>query len=173
MTTSRSHVLIVVESRHGSTLEIAGALAQRLVTHGVSATVSSPHDGPSLEDFDALVVGSAVYLGRWLKPAVAFVDEHCADDTTRPLWLFSSGPLVDDPGDDDGLEGEYISELTERTGARGHHLFAGRLDRSSLGPLETLTATVVHAPTGDFRDWDAVHEWADEIAATLSAPAAG
>jgi menaquinone-dependent protoporphyrinogen oxidase len=81
------------------------------------------------------------------------------------MWLFSSGPLgeplrpVEDPID--------VEIVTELTGALGHHLFAGRLERSQLNLLEKAMTAAGHAPEGDFRDWDDVRAWADEIAGFL------
>ena len=170
----RPHVHIVVESRHGATREISGVLAQRLVTHGASVTVAAPDDCAEIAA-DAVVVGSGVYYGKWLKSARRFVESHAEQLSSRPVWLFSSGPLGDDhvPDLDEvdaGIEPDVVAHLTELTNARAHHVFAGRLDRGELGPLEKLVATSVHAPEGDFRDWPEVEQWADEIAAVVCPP---
>ena len=50
---------------------------------------------------------------------------------------------------------------------RGHRLFAGALDRHRLGWGERALVAALHAPEGDFRDWDAIEDWAGEIAAAL------
>ena len=168
MKTSDPHVLIVVESRHGATREIADSLARRLVTEGVGVVVSSPDDVDDIGHADAVVIGSAVYLGKWLKPAVAFVDRNEAALATRPVWLFSSGPLEENPSGDDGLQDGFVAELTARTNARAHHVFAGRLDRALLGPIESVVAMAVHAPSGDYRDWADVDGWAAAIAAAVA-----
>ena len=124
---------------------------------------------------DAVVVGSGVYYGKWLKSAQRFVEDHSAQLSSVPVWLFSSGPLGDDhvPDLDEvdaGIEPDVVAHLTELTHARAHHVFAGRLDREDLGPFEKLVATSVHAPEGDFRDWPDVERWADEIASVVCAP---
>lgn len=91
-------------------------------------------------------------------------------DATREIaeWLFSSGPL----GPPDHLipEGEPADAepLSELVRARGHRVFAGRLERASLGLAERAAAKVVHAPEGDCRDWDAIDAFAGEIASQLS-----
>ena len=166
MTSPRAHVLIVVESRHGSTRGISGELAQRLVARGAKVTVCAPSECDHI-DADVVVVGSAVYLGKWLKPALRFLDDHAAELADRPVWLFSSGPLSEGPDIGDGMDEDYIAHLTERGHARAHHIFAGRLDRTTLGPMESIIALSVHAPSGDFRDWSDVRSWADEIAAEV------
>lgn len=172
MTVASPSVLIVVESRHGSTLAIAGAIAQRLVTRGFRAQVSDPH-ACSAVDADAVVIGSAIYMGKWLKPALRFLDDHLLELEDRPVWLFSSGPLADRPATGDGIETEYVAHLVERADARGHRAFAGCLDRSLLGPVESLVAHAIHAPEGDFRDWTDVAAWADEIADVVQTQLAG
>jgi menaquinone-dependent protoporphyrinogen oxidase len=63
--------------------------------------------------------------------------------------------------------------LTELTGALGHCVFAGRLVRAKLGVLERATVRAVHAPEGDYRQWDAIRAFADEIAKQLGASSAG
>lgn len=167
MSTSRPGAVIVVESRHGSTLGIAGALAQRLVFHGLNVQVADPSVDAEI-DADVVLVGSAVYLGKWLKPAVRYLERHAEQLVERPVWLFSSGPLGDDVatvGSGGGIDADYVDHLVELADAREHRVFPGRLDKAALGPVETVVAHAVHAPEGDFRNWLEVYEWADEIAA--------
>ena len=166
MSTSRPGAVIVVESRHGSTLGIAGALAQRLVFRGFNVQVADPSVDAEIEA-DIVLVGSAVYLGKWLKPAVRYLERHSEQLVGRPVWLFSSGPLGDDGGtvgSGGGIDADYVDHLVELADARGHRVFPGRLDKAALGPVETVVAHAVHAPEGDFRNWLDVYEWADEIA---------
>jgi menaquinone-dependent protoporphyrinogen oxidase len=114
------------------------------------------------------VLGSAVYVGRWLEPARELVEAHADALTERPTWLFSSGPLGDPPKPeaDDAVQ---IGEIAERVNARDHRLFAGRLDRKLLGFGERAVVLAFRAPEGDFRDWDEIAAWAREIAASLEA----
>lgn len=167
MSTSRPGAVIVVESRHGSTLGIAGALAQRLVFHGFHVQVADPTTDAEI-DADIMLIGSAIYLGKWLKPAVRYLEHHAEQLRGLPVWLFSSGPLSEDVGtgsSEGGIDADYVDHLVELTGAREHRVFPGRLDKAALGPVETVVAHAVHAPEGDFRNWLDVYEWADEIAA--------
>lgn len=84
-----------------------------------------------------------------------------------PVWLFSSGPLA--PADHLIPEGEpaEAEQLSALVRARGHRVFAGRLERASLGFAERAAAKVVHAPEGDCRDWDAIDAFAGEITSEL------
>ncbi len=123
----------------------------------------------SLHGFDAVVIGSAIYMGRWLKAARELVTAHAAELSSMPVWLFSSGPLG--PPDHPIPPGESgdTEQIVELIGPRGHRVFAGRLERASLGFAERTAAKAVHAPEGDSRDWDAIDAFADAIASQLSA----
>jgi hypothetical protein len=46
-------------------------------------------------------------------------------------------------------------------------LVCSATDKALLGFGERAVVTAMRAPTGDFRDWDAVAAWADAIAVEL------
>lgn len=56
--------------------------------------------------------------------------------------------------------------------AREHVIFTGKLDPEDLGLAERPLARVVHAPTGDFRDREAIQGWARSISVALRVSAA-
>ncbi len=159
-------VLVTVASRHGSTRKIAEVIADELRQQGVQADLHDACDVVDVSRYDAVVLGSAVYMGNWLPDARRFFENEREDLAKLPLWLFSSGPLgSDDPkphGDPDGIQ-----DIRESIPAREHRVFTGKLDRKQLGFGERLIYQVLHAPEGDFRDWDAIREWARGIAAPL------
>jgi hypothetical protein len=93
-------VLVAASSRHGATGAIAEEIGRTLAERGLDVQVTPLEDLSDVAGFDAFVVGSAIYAGRWLAPARAFVDEHGAELRSRPTWLFSSGPLGDPPKPD-------------------------------------------------------------------------
>lgn len=162
-------VLVTAASRHGATLEIACAIATALEAQHIEAPVRRVDEVKSLAGYDAIVLGSAVYMGRWLEAAKDFVDDHLDEITSRPVWLFSSGPIGDPPKPE--IEPEDVAPLVKRTGARNHRLFAGRLERRDLGLGEKVVISAVRAPEGDFRQWPKIDAWAEAIARTLNAEA--
>jgi menaquinone-dependent protoporphyrinogen oxidase len=159
-------VLVTAASKHGATYEIAEALVRELRSRDVDAEVMGLDEVVDPAAYEAVLLGSGVYLGRWLEEARDFVDRHEATLAARPVWLFSSGPLGDPPkpAPDKAVE---IEEILSKTGAREHHLFTGRLDKSKLGLGERTIARAVHVQEGDFRDWNEVSAWAGHVAAAL------
>jgi menaquinone-dependent protoporphyrinogen oxidase len=170
-------VLVAVASRHGATREIAQAIAARLEqgdagrAAGVTAVLCPVDQRPDPARYDAVVLGSAVYVGRWLEPARDYATAFAAALRARPVWLFSSGPIGEPPFPPD--EPHDAGPIRQVTGARDHRVFPGRLDRQLLGFGERAMVTAMRAPLGDFRDWDAVRAWADAIAEELATAWAG
>lgn len=174
MSAIRLRVLVTAASKHGSTHEIAEAIAHRLpeaAAPGTAITTSwAPVErAPDPTGYDAVVLGSAVYAGRWREEARSFATTHASVLRRHPVWLFSSGPIGQPPFPPD--EPHDAAPLAQLCGARGHRVFPGRLDRALLSFPERAMVTAMRAPLGDFRDWPAVRGWADEIATVLTAPA--
>ena len=162
-------ILVAWASKHGATAEIAAALADEFRELGIAADVHEADSVVDVAPYDAVVLGSAVYAGHWASGAKDFLEWNRATIATRPLWLFSSGPLGDPPKPaEDPIDA--LAAIRE-SGARGHRIFAGKLDREKLGFGERALVKFVHAPYGDFRDWDEIRAWAHEIAAALPEPA--
>jgi menaquinone-dependent protoporphyrinogen oxidase len=159
-------VLVSAATRHGSAGEVAAEIARVLAAEGLDVDVAAPETVTDVTRYDAVVIGSAVYYGRWLPTALDLIRRSQPALPALPVWLFSVGPIGARPP----ASGEmaFVDELVGRTKARGHRTFPGRLDRARLGRIERLIVTVMKAPSGDFRDWPAVRGWAHAIAADLT-----
>jgi menaquinone-dependent protoporphyrinogen oxidase len=157
-------VLVASASKHGATEEIARTIAEVLESQGVAVEVKRMEDVDTAMPYEAFVLGSAIYMGHWLRPARDFVAEHHDVIVRRPTWLFSSGPVGTPPRPEEGPD---ITEIAEATRAREHHVFGGRLDRDRLGVIERTITGALHVPGGDYREWDAVAAWATAIARVL------
>jgi menaquinone-dependent protoporphyrinogen oxidase len=166
-------VLVTAASRHRATDEIAEAIATGLIARGLEAGAVPVGHVTSVDGYDAAVLGSAVYMGRWLGEARRFAQIYASELTAMPVWLFSSGPV----GPPDHLvpagESADVPVLLRLTRALGHRTFTGRLDMKHLPFAERMTARAIHAPDGDHRDWDAIDDYAEQIATALLATRVG
>jgi menaquinone-dependent protoporphyrinogen oxidase len=185
-------VLVVYASRHGGSRGIAERIGEVLRTKGLEALVATPGEKPDVDTADAVVIGSGVYIGRWLKEATEFIERNKAALATRPVWLFSSGPLpsstrstgAQDPltealGPEDGPGSGGRKQIAALSGAiqpRDHRVFEGAYDPNDPPRsmperlLRLMPASKNILPAGDFRDWPAIEAWAHEIAASLRSP---
>ena len=160
-------VLVASESRHGSTTEIAAAIAEVLESEGHQVEQRRMVDVETVFPYDAYVLGSAVYRGSWERAARRFLDEHAELLATRPTWLFSSGP-VGHPAHDATSDVFGAEELVELVDARDHQLFGGKLDSAQLGLRERAVTRLLRVPDGDYRAWESVVAWATAISRTLA-----
>lgn len=158
-------VLVTAASKHGATAEIAEGIGQLLRSEGLEVTVVPPERAGGVEEFDAVILGSAVYAGHWMSEAKEFVDAHREALQARPVWLFSSGPVGDPPKPEEPPVD--VAAIVEATNAREHAIFNGRIERSRLGFAEKAIVVALRVPDGDFRDWPRVRAWATEVAAAL------
>jgi menaquinone-dependent protoporphyrinogen oxidase len=162
-------VLIAAATRHDATREIAEAIGAALAERGIDTEARPIDEVTDLSDYDAVVLGSAVYMGRWLKSARQFAERNRASLAAIPVWLFSSGPLGPPAHLVPAGEPTDVTRLVKQTGAREHRVLAGRLERDRLGFAEKAAVKAVHAPEGDCRDWSAIDSFAGDIAAQLAA----
>ena len=158
-------VLVCVASKYGATAEIARAVADVLAERGCEVTVLPPQEVGAVEEFNAVVLGSAVYMGRWMKPARELAERLAAALGARPVWLFSSGPVGEPPKPADNPVD--VSEILQATKARDHRIFTGKLAKKHLSFPDRAMASAIRAAEGDFRNWAEIRAWAASIADTM------
>lgn len=163
-------VLVSAASKHGATIGIAEAIARGLAKGDIEAEIVAPDDVRSLKGYDAVIIGSAVYAGRWMDDAKRLVDREGAALVELPVWIFSSGPIGDPPKPEE--EPVDVEAIRVAIRPRDHRTFAGLLDKSRLGFGERAIVKVVRAEEGDYRPWADVDEWVAGIAEALKTPVA-
>lgn len=187
-------VLVAYGSRHGGTRGIAERIGEVLRAEGLEAIVAAVDQARDVGTADAFVVGSGVYMGSWLDAPLDFMRRNREALAARPTWLFSSGPLPgstrETPATDPltnalgPLEGpgsggrKKVEELSAAIHPRDHRVFLGAFDPND--PPKAMSERIVRMmpaakqvlPAGDFREWDAIESWAQEIAASLASPVA-
>lgn len=162
--------LVAYATKHGGTAEIAEQIGRVLREVGLHTDVMPVSEVSDVTPYSAVVLGSAIYMGRWRKDAVRFLEERQEALAERKVWLFSSGPTGE--GDPTELvEGRLLPEglqpVVDTIKPQGIAVFHGALIRDQLSFFERSIIRMVKAPVGDFRDWDAVESWAVAIADTL------
>lgn len=173
-----TRVLVAYATRLGATRDIARRIGEVLRAAEHEVTIQSVDEPIDVTAFDAVVVGSGVFAGHWHRPAIEFVRRHRQPLAERPTWLFSSGPVGSIAVDQEARPPADIEELSGLIQPRGHRVFFGALDRSTVDGSDLSRFEKVIAkrfvPEGDWRDWDAVEGWAEGISAhlrTLRTPA--
>ena len=158
-----ARVLVAYATKLGSTAEIAETIAQVLRDGGHYAAAVPAREVTSLDDYDAVVLGSALYAAYWRRDAHRFVDRFREQLKARPLWLFSAGPLDRRLARADQPITPHGAEITRGLGARAHHTFGGRLSPDAAVAPQVLQTHRF----GDFRDWQKIVEYGYRIGREL------
>jgi menaquinone-dependent protoporphyrinogen oxidase len=160
------HILVTYGSERGGTKGLAEMLGNALDDEGFDVQVAAAGDVVSLAGFDAVIVGGALYAGRWHKDARRFIKRHQQALRAVPVWLFSSGPLDDSAISEDIPPVRHAAHAASLVGARGHATFGGRLSPDAKGfPAASMAKTM----SGDWRDPAQVRGWSKEIAEEMRA----
>ncbi len=164
-------VLVTYATRYGSTREVAEAVAAAMRESGVETDIRPMPEVGTLEGYDAVVMGSALYVGRWHKDARRFLSRQRKALTERPVAIFSLGPTHGplDEKEWQDCRGQLDKELANYPWLApiAVELFGGKFDPDDLRwPLNKLAG---QAPASDIRDWDAIRAWASALAEKLKA----
>jgi len=165
-----NQVLVAYATKYGGTAEIAEKIGQVLRGAGLQTDVLPADQVSDLGPYRAVVLGSAVYIGRWRKEAARFLKANEEALAERSVWLFSSGPTGE--GDAVELMGGWqfpgaLKPIADRIGPRDTVIFHGVVDVDKLSFLEKWMLKNVKSPVGDYRDWQAIASWATGIAAEV------
>lgn len=163
-------ILVTYASKYGATQEIATRVGEALKEEGLAVDVLPVKNAGALGQYGAVVLGSAVYVGSWRKEAASYLQKNEADLAKLPVWLFSSGPT----GEGDPVEllkgwrlPPALQPVADHIQPRDIAVFGGALDENKINFVEKFMISKVKAPTGDFRDWDAIDAWGKGIAEAL------
>lgn len=159
-------ILVSYATKMEGTAGIAEMLGKTFSDEGFDVDVRAAREVVGIAGYDAVVLGGALYMFRWHRDAKRFVRRHRKDLATKPVWLFSSGPLDDSATTQEIPPVKGVARTMARIGARGHKTFGGRMLADAKGfPASTMARD--HA--GDWRDPAHIARWAHEIAAALQA----
>ena len=158
-----ARVLVAYASKLGSTAEIAETIAHVLRDSGHRALAQPARDVTGLDEWDAVVLGSAVYAAHWQRDARRFTERFHDELAARPLWLFSGGPLDRRLARADQPITPHGAEITAGLDVRAHRTFGGRLTRDATVDEQVLQTHRI----GDFRDWQAIVDYGVRIAREL------
>ncbi|GAA1222388.1 flavodoxin domain-containing protein [Kitasatospora nipponensis] len=161
-------ILVAYGSKHGATAEVAEEIGTVVREDGFEAVVVPAGEVQGVEDFDAVILGSALYAGHWQRDALNCARRNARALGERPVWLFSSGPVDSSAEQHEIAPVPAVAKEMEHLHARGHVTFGGSITAATPGWI--AHALVRHGKAGDFRNPAQIRTWAHEITAELAAP---
>ena len=159
----KPRILVAHASRHGSTREVADAVAATLSARGLSVNVMPAAEVAHLRGYAGVVLGGALYTGRLHKDARRFLARHHDALESRVFAVFALGPRTLEPDDLAGSRAQLERALASAPPPVSVAVFGGALKPEELRfPFNRM-------PASDARDWTAIETWASELAAHVSA----
>ncbi|MFF4873092.1 flavodoxin domain-containing protein [Streptomyces sp. SID5770] len=161
---SRPRILVAYGSKAGTTAGIAEEIGRTLRDDGFDAVVLPADAVTDVSGYDAVVLGGALYAGRWNGKARRCTRRDAEQLGHRRLWLFSSGP-VDRSSDEHHIPPvKGVARRMERLGAREHITFGGAVTTDSVS-----RSMIQHGKGGGFRNPERIRAWAHRIGTELNA----
>jgi menaquinone-dependent protoporphyrinogen oxidase len=167
----KNRVLIAYASRCGSTGGVADAIGQVLSGTGTSIDVRVVGNMHDLSQYQTVIVGSAIRMGRWLPEAVDFVKKH--RDVLRQVptaYFVVCLTMKDDTAENRSKVLAYLDPVRKETPQIQPvdiGLFAGAVDFSKLSFVNKSILKAKGVTEGDFRNWPSIRTWAAGIRPAL------
>ena len=158
-------VLVAYGSKRQGTAGIADVIAAELRRRGIDTDLVDAGDVRSVDPYDAVLVGGALYASRWHRDSRRLVKRCTKQLRARPVFFFSSGPLDDSAEEEEIPPTGQVRRLMDRVDAREHRTFGGRLLPDAEG---FPAAAMAKDHAGDWRDEDSERQWADHVADVLA-----
>ena len=160
-------ILIAHATKKGSTHEVAEAIRDVLTGYGLRVDVVAARDVSSLDGYAGVVLGGALYFGRWHAAAGSFLRRLSDELSDLPLAVFAMGPTTLDDEQVAGARAQLEAALEKAPVTPDFvAIFGGVVDPTKFRfPLNRMPAT-------DARDWDAIHGFADQAASLFKYDAA-
>ena len=165
------NILVTYASKYGATKEIAEKIGDVLQQAGLQVDVLPVDRVRDLSPYQAVILGSAIYIGKWQKEAVEFLQVYANMLANRPVWLFSSGPT----GEGNPIElveglrfPTVLQPVVDQIHPHDIAVFHGFINPGKINFIEKWAVkSLVKKPFGDYRDWDSIVSWATKIAKAL------
>ena len=156
--TSQASILVAYGTKKGSTQEVAEAIAATLTEQGHRVDVRAADEVRALDAYSGVVLGGALYTGRWHGGARDFLKRHFEALQDMPLAVYAMGPKTLEEADVAGSRAQLDAALAKMPTVTPAFvaIFGGVVDPTKLRfPFNRL-------PAGDARDWDAIRQFAEQ-----------
>jgi menaquinone-dependent protoporphyrinogen oxidase len=164
-------ILIAYTTAAGSTAEVAQAIGQEISGGNGTADVLKTKEVKDLSPYRAVIVGTGIRAGQVYRDTLAFLERHQAALSQVPVAYFVVCMTMKDDTEENRCQVEtYVDQMREKAPQVQPlevGLFAGKMDFKALSLPLKLIVKAMKSEEGDYRDWDAIREWAASVRPVL------
>ena len=154
-------ILVAYATWAGSTAEVAEEIVKVLRETGSTVDVLPAKDVSDIGSYKAVVLGTAVRMGKLQGDAVKFMDSNREALSRMPVAYFLVCLTMKEPTEENCQQAEsFLDPLKERIEPMDVGLFAGKLDPKKLPFFFRM---FMKSAEGDYRDWNAIRSWAADL----------
>ena len=165
-------ILVAYATKSGATAEISKAITESLCARGLSAELKRANHVTSLEGYQGVVLGTAIYMGNPLKEAANFVEKFGSQMANIPLAIFDVClTMKEATSENEKTALAYLKPISDLIAPIKTGAFGGRISFTTLPPLYRMFAQADKQgilAEGDFRDWGAISTWAEDLGVVLA-----
>lgn len=161
-------LLVCYATRYGSTGEIAMVIGEELNAAGHRADTIRISDMPDPGPYDAVIIGSPLYMGKWLAEAREFVSQYRNVLVSKPVAVFTVGYSFKNLTSEHLRRGEEALEAVKLyIEPVASEFFAGSINPDIMRSADREITKLGGVNPGDYRNLDDVKRWAKNLPALL------
>ena len=165
-------VLVAYATRHSSTAGVAENIADVLCGLNHKVDLRYVENVSSIEDYDAVIVGSAIYEFNWLPVAKNFIERFKVPLATMPVaYFFGCAALREDTKENQEAVLVFINPVLRKYPEIvpvDIGRFGGGADFSRLDKFEKMILKFIGVTESeDWRDWDKIGAWAEKVSGLI------
>jgi menaquinone-dependent protoporphyrinogen oxidase len=165
-------ILVTYASKAGSTGEVAAAIGKTLATNGTTVDMLPLDEVANIQDYQTVVVGSAIRAGKWISSAANFVEANQPYLRQIPTAFFTCCMTLYEESEENRQKAlAYMDPITNMVEPIAIGAFAGKMDYSKISFLDSTIIKIMGQSEGDFRDWDKIQAWSAALQPKLNGEA--
>ena len=166
------NVLVAYATRHSATAGVAEYIADVLCGLNHRVDLRYVENVSSIEDYDAVIVGSAIYEFNWLPVAKDFIERFKLPLASMPVaYFFGCAALKEDTEENQEAVLIYINPVLRKYPdivPVDIGRFGGAVDFSRLDDFETTVINAIGVTENeDWRDWEKIGAWAEKVSGLI------
>jgi menaquinone-dependent protoporphyrinogen oxidase len=151
-------------------MEVAERIAKNLSSQNLSVDIHPVGKVTDLMQYQAVVLGSAIRAGNLLPEVKAFCEKHQAQLSQKYFGTFIVCLTMKDETEETyKTVSAYLEPVRAQIKPDKEGLFAGAMNSSKLGFLERMLMKAMKSPEGDYRNWEAIDTWTEELGQEINA----